>query len=187
MKTIVACAGYFKRHLAPDHALARSAAIVGDPWTMLIVRDVALGLHRFDELQRDLGVATNVLSQRLERLVDAGVLRREPYARGPERYEYRLTAKGRDLVPVLLALTAWGDRWEAGEAGPPLVVRHHGCGHRTRAEVTCAACGAELTADRVDYLPGPGGRRDRGTALIPTVLTAPDEGPDGRPPGGDGS
>ena len=152
-------------------SIARSAAIVGDPWALLIVRDIALGIHRFDELQRDLGAATNVLSQRLERLVEGGVLRRERYAERPDRYEYRLTGKGRDLVPVLLALTAWGDRWEAGDAGPPLIIRHHACGNDTQATVACAACGGELTAEQVDYRPGPGGRTARGTSLIAGFLT----------------
>ncbi|MEU1733388.1 helix-turn-helix domain-containing protein [Streptosporangium sp. NPDC020145] len=154
-------------------SIARSAAIVGDPWALLIMRDVTLGLHRFDDLQRDLGAATNVLSQRLERLVEGGLLRRERYAERPDRYGYHLTDKGRDLVPVLLALTAWGDRWEADDTGPPLIVRHHTCGDDTRATVTCRSCGGELTADQVGYHPGPGGRTDRGTALIGTVLESP--------------
>jgi DNA-binding HxlR family transcriptional regulator len=151
-------------------SIARSAAIVGDPWSLLVVRDVAVGLHRFDELQRDLGVATNVLSQRLDRLVDGGVLRREQYAQRPDRYEYRLTDKGRDLVPVLLALTAWGDRWEAGDAGPPLTIRHHACDHESRAVVACDSCGGELELDQVDFRPGPGGRAGRGTAILSTHL-----------------
>ncbi|MEV7007006.1 helix-turn-helix domain-containing protein [Streptosporangium sp. NPDC051022] len=156
-------------------SIARSAAIVGDPWALLIVRDVALGLHRFDELQRDLGAATNVLTQRLERLVEGGLLRRERYSQRPDRYEYHLTDKGRDLVPILLALTAWGDRWEAGDAGPPLIVRHRTCGNDTQATVTCRSCGDELTAEQVDYLPGPGGRTGRGTSLISTLLAHGEE------------
>ncbi|WP_131738415.1 winged helix-turn-helix transcriptional regulator [Actinomadura roseirufa] len=158
-------------------SIARSAAIVGDPWALLIMRDVALGLHRFDELQRDLGVATNVLSRRLERLVRDGLLLRELYSRRPDRYEYRLTEKGRDLVPVLLALTAWGDRWEAGDAGPPLTVRHRACGHDTQAAVTCRSCHGELTSDEVEYLPGPGGRAGPGTALIPTIFAGQTSAP----------
>ncbi|MFF0575336.1 winged helix-turn-helix transcriptional regulator [Streptosporangium saharense] len=157
-------------------SIARSAAIVGDPWVLLIMRDVALGLHRFDDLQRDLGAATNVLSQRLERLVEGGLLRRERYAERPDRYGYHLTEKGADLVPVLLALTAWGDRWESGKDGPPLIVRHHTCGHTTQATVTCHSCGEKLTPDQITYHPGPGAHPGRGTALIGTVLTGhPDE------------
>ncbi|WP_131738169.1 winged helix-turn-helix transcriptional regulator [Actinomadura roseirufa] len=154
-------------------SIARSAALVGDPWALLIVRDVALGLHRFDELQRDLGVATNVLSHRLERLSEGGLLRRERYSERPDRYGYHLTDKGRDLVPVLLALTAWGDRWESGDAGPPMIVRHRSCGNAAHAAVTCPACDEELTADQVDYEPGPGGRSGPGTALIAGVLVDP--------------
>jgi DNA-binding HxlR family transcriptional regulator len=147
-------------------SIARSAAVVGDPWALLVVRDVALGVHRFDELSRDLGVATNVLSQRLDSLVDADVLRRVRYERRPDRYEYRLTDKGRDLVPVLLAVLAWGDRWEAGPDGAPLTVTHHACGRPTHATVTCDGCGGPLTADGVDFHAGPGGRTGRGTAVI---------------------
>lgn len=155
-------------------SIARSAAIVGDPWALLVVRDVAVGLHRFDELQRDLGVATNVLSDRLQRLVDAGVLQRDRYATQPDRFEYRLTEKGRDLVPALLALMAWGDRWEAGVDGPPLLVRHRDCAHVTAAAVSCAHCGESLDAEAVEYLPGPGGRGGPGAALIGGYLSPPE-------------
>ncbi|MFD8249631.1 winged helix-turn-helix transcriptional regulator [Nocardia sp. NPDC059691] len=154
-------------------SIARSAAIVGDAWALLVVRDVAVGLHRFDEIQRDLGVATNVLSDRLQRLTDAGVLRRHRYEQHPDRFEYLLTDKGRDLVPVLLALMAWGDRWEADPDGPPLILYHHDCHHITEAAVTCGQCGNDLTADSVEYRPGPGGRHAPGTAIIGTVLTSP--------------
>jgi DNA-binding HxlR family transcriptional regulator len=151
-------------------SIARSAAVIGDPWSLLVVRDIALGLNRFDELQRDLGVATNTLSDRLERLVTGGVLVRERYSRRPDRYEYTLTEKGRELVPILLALTAWGDRWEADEAGPPLTIRHHTCGEMTTAEVTCRICGGPVNLERVDFHAGPGGRTDRGTALLSARL-----------------
>ncbi|MEV1119321.1 helix-turn-helix domain-containing protein [Actinosynnema sp. NPDC049800] len=151
-------------------SIARSAALIGDPWSLLVVRDIALGLRRFDELQQDLGVATNTLTDRLERLVTGGVLVRERYSRRPDRYEYALTEKGRQLVPILLALTAWGDRWESAEEGPPLVVRHHTCGEVATAEVTCSACGDPVALSQVDFHAGPGGRTDRGTALLSTRL-----------------
>ncbi|WP_330180346.1 helix-turn-helix transcriptional regulator [Nocardia sp. NBC_01503] len=151
-------------------SIARSAAIVGDPWALLVVRDVAVGLHRFDEIQRDLGVATNVLSDRLQRLVSAEVLRKDRYERHPDRFEYRLTDKGRDLMPALLALMAWGDRWESGAEGPPLLVRHKDCDHITQPVVVCDRCGEQLTTGSVDYRPGSGGRIAPGTALIANVL-----------------
>ncbi|MET9486379.1 helix-turn-helix domain-containing protein [Nocardia sp. NPDC006630] len=151
-------------------SIARSAAIVGDGWALLVVRDITLGLHRFDEIQRDLGVATNVLSDRLQRLTACGLLEKHRYEQHPDRYEYLLTEKGRDLVPALLALMAWGDRWEAGPDGPPLLMHHHDCDHTTEATVTCRRCGHELTADTVDYRPGPGGRTAPGTALIAGLL-----------------
>jgi DNA-binding HxlR family transcriptional regulator len=152
-------------------SIARSASIVGDPWALLILRDAALGLRRFEELQRDLGVATNVLSQRLQRLVDGGVLQRHLYEQRPDRYEYHLTDKGRDLIPALFALMAWGDRWESGQQGPPLLLRHHTCGEQANAAVTCDRCGTALPAESVAYQPGPGGRTADGTALVATVLS----------------
>ncbi|MBF6278586.1 MULTISPECIES: helix-turn-helix domain-containing protein [Nocardia] len=153
-------------------SIARSASIVGDSWTLLILRDAALGLRRFEELQRNLGIATNVLSQRLQRLVDQGVLRRHRYEQRPDRYEYHLTDKGQELIPVLFALMAWGDKWESGAEGPPLVLHHRTCGHRVEAKVTCDGCGGELTPESVVYQPGPGGRTGEGTALIATVLNS---------------
>ncbi|WP_327145601.1 winged helix-turn-helix transcriptional regulator [Nocardia sp. NBC_01327] len=154
-------------------SIARSAAIVGDGWALLVVRDITLGLHRFDEIQRDLGVATNVLSDRLQRLTEFGVLEKRRYEQHPDRHEYLLTDKGRDLVPALLALMAWGDRWESGQHGPPLVLHHNECHHTTDATVTCRRCGQDLTADSVEYRPGPGGRNAPGTALIGGLLADP--------------
>ncbi|MFI9508198.1 winged helix-turn-helix transcriptional regulator [Nocardia sp. NPDC052566] len=157
-------------------SIARSAAIVGDAWALLVLRDVAVGLHRFDEIQQDLGIATNVLSDRLQRLVDADVLHRHRYAQQPDRFDYVFTEKGRDLLPALLALMAWGDRWEAEPAGPPLLLHHRDCDHTTQAAVTCRQCGDDLTAESVEYRPGPGGRSAPGTARIAGLLkTSPPE------------
>lgn len=153
------------RFAAISCSIARTAGLVADPWTLLVLRDLFLGLHRYDELRRDLGVATNVLADRLDRLVVAGLVRREAYQQAPVRHEYRLTAAGRDLHGVVLALLAWGDRHLAPD-GPPLLVVHHDCGHRTAPTVTCDRCGGALTDDSVDVRPGPGGRHGPGTALI---------------------
>src|ERR1700744_2224154 len=120
-------------------SIARTLALVGDRWTLLVLRDVANGVGRFDELASHLGVARNVLSVRLARLATAGLVERtayrEPGAR--ERHEYRLSAAGRELVPVLLAFMAWGDKHLAGPEGPPAVVRHAGCGASIKVSLTC--------------------------------------------------
>ena len=127
-----------------DCPIARSLDVVGEPWTLLIVRDAYFGIRRFEEFRRRLGIARNVLAARLERLVDAGVLRRQPYQERPLRQEYRLTERGRELLPVLLALRDWGARWQA--VGDPAVrVEHAGCGAAdVRAVATCSECGEPL-------------------------------------------
>jgi DNA-binding HxlR family transcriptional regulator len=108
-------------------SIARTLELVGERWTFLVLRDVFLGVRRFDALQRDLGIARNVLSARLERLVGEDVLMKVPYSERPLRYEYRLTDKGLDLWPVVVELLRWGDRYAAPD-GPPVVIRHKGCG-----------------------------------------------------------
>jgi DNA-binding HxlR family transcriptional regulator len=147
-------------------SIARTLEVVGEWWTPLILRDVALGVVRFDDLQRDLGISRKVLAERLDALVAHGILERRPYRRHPPRHQYLLTAKGRDLVPVLYALMAWGDRFTAGAGGPPMRLRHDGCGERTTAEVTCAHCGQPLVPGDVTVEPGPGGRAGPGTQVI---------------------
>jgi len=135
-------------------SIAGSLALIGDRWTLLVLRDVFLRLSRFDEIQRDLGIARNVLSDRLGRLVSAGVLERRVYQRRPARSEYRLTDKGRDLWPVLVSLLQWGDRYVYG-GRPPLVLRHRDCGGELTAWRACAACGAQLGPRDVEARPGP--------------------------------
>ena len=105
-------------------SIARSLAIAGEPWTPLVIRDVYIGINRFDDIQRDLGVSRKVLAERLRHLVEAGMLERRPYSERPLRHEYALTAMGQEFVDVLMAMVAWGDRWTAGEAGPPALYRH---------------------------------------------------------------
>jgi DNA-binding HxlR family transcriptional regulator len=126
--------------------------LLGDWWTPLLLRDAMYGVRRFDDFERSLGVSRNVLSQRLTRLVDEGVLDKVAYQDRPARYEYRLTAKGRDLFGVLAALMAWGDRWLAPD-GPPVTLRHTTCGQVTSAVVTCSECGDPLTLRDVHPLP----------------------------------
>jgi DNA-binding HxlR family transcriptional regulator len=139
-------------------SVARTLEIVGEWWTMLIIREAFNGVRRFDEFQQKLGIARNVLSDRLRKLVDAGVLERRQYTDRPARYEYRLTQKGLDLYPILVSLLQWGDRWVAGEAGPPIVLRHRACGHDMHASLNCDECGQLVRPRDVEARPGPGMR-----------------------------
>jgi DNA-binding HxlR family transcriptional regulator len=139
-------------------SIARTLALIGDRWTLLVLRDVANGVRRFDELAGHLGIARNILASRLARLTEAGLVERaayrEPGAR--ERHEYRLSEPGRELMPVLVAFMAWGDRHLAGPEGPPAVVRHADCGGRIRVSLTCEE-GHELgERPRLRVEPGPG-------------------------------
>ena len=129
--------------------------MIGERWTLLILRDVFLGTRRFDDLQHNLGVARNILQSRLERLVDEGVLRRVRYQERPERFEYRLTRKGVDLWPVLVALMKWGDRYAAPN-GPPVILRHARCGGELDDRRICARCGKLVEANESEPELGPG-------------------------------
>lgn len=137
-------------------SIARPLSFLGERWSILVLRDLFLGRRRFDEIQESLGIATNVLSQRLATLVEEGVAERRPYSEHPERFEYRLTGKGRDLQPVLLALLRWGDRYTADPAGAPLEAVHRDCGKPFHMVPTCSECGGEVRPDNVVSRPGPG-------------------------------
>jgi DNA-binding HxlR family transcriptional regulator len=147
-------------------SIARTLDVAGEWWSPLILRDAHLGITRFDELHRDLGISRKVLTERLDRLVEHGVLERRAYSDRPPRHEYVLTDKGRELVDVLLAMVAWGDRWVAGEAGPPVLLRHDTCGELTHAEIRCAHCSGPLHAHEVTVEGGPGGSAGPGTRLV---------------------
>jgi DNA-binding HxlR family transcriptional regulator len=134
-------------------SIAKPLSFLGERWTVLILRDLFMGRRRFDEFQASLGVATNVLSQRLATLTEEGIVERRRYSEHPERFEYVLTEKGRDLQPVLLALLAWGDRYTA-ENGPPLEVVHGD--HAFHAVQTCSVCGEPVDSHNVHNRPGPG-------------------------------
>jgi DNA-binding HxlR family transcriptional regulator len=138
-------------------SIARALERLGERWTLLVLREAFTGARRFDEFAERLGLARNVLATRLALLVDEGVLARRRYQERPERFEYRLTEKGRDLFGVLVALMHWGDRWYAPD-GPPRLLRHRGCGGAVSARLICERCGAELTARDVRLEPGPGAR-----------------------------
>jgi DNA-binding HxlR family transcriptional regulator len=126
-------------------SIARTLEVIGDRWTLLILRDAFRGVRRFDELQRDLGIARNILTDRLQKLVDHGVLSKTPYQSRPVRYEYRLTPKGRDLSPALVALMRWGDRWLSEDGRPPLVLTHKTCGEPVDQSFICWHCDETVT------------------------------------------
>jgi DNA-binding HxlR family transcriptional regulator len=137
-------------------SIAATLEVVGERWSLLIVRDVLLGLRRFDEIQASLGIARNVLQTRLTRLLEHGVLEKRLYQERPARYEYRLTEKGLDLWPAIVALMNWGDRYAAPQAGAPVLLEHRGCGGAVDEHRICSACGARLSVRDVRALPGPG-------------------------------
>ena len=127
-------------------SVARTLELVGERWTLLILRDAFLGVRRFDDFQRSLGIARNVLNTRLQRLVDCGLLERRLYQHRPDRFEYRLTEMGLDLWPSIRALMEFGDRHLAGDDGPPMIVEHRECGGRVDGRGICEACGRTLNA-----------------------------------------
>jgi DNA-binding HxlR family transcriptional regulator len=137
-------------------SIARTLDVIGEPWSPLILRDVYVGINRFDRLQADLGISRKVLAQRLSWLVGQGIIERRQYMNQPPRHEYLLTTKGQELCDLLLVMVRWGDRWTAGEAGPPVLYRHHACGQISQVELHCSQCDQQMRATDVDVLPGPG-------------------------------
>ena len=136
-------------------SVAQCLEVVGEWWSMLIIRDAFLGVTRFEDFHEHLGISRNVLNQRLNHLVDAGVLERVEYCEHPPRYDYRLTDKGRDLWPVITAMRQWGDK-HAAPAGPPLQLIHEHCGEISDAQLVCSACGEPIGPRDVRAIPGPG-------------------------------
>jgi DNA-binding HxlR family transcriptional regulator len=136
-------------------SVAQCLEVVGEWWSLMVLRDVFLGVTRFDDLRGRLGISRNVLTDRLEHLVAHGVLERVPYQQHPVRYDYQLTEKGIDLWSVLTAMRQWGDRYAAPD-GPPLELVHKGCGAHVQVVETCSNCGEALHARDVRAVPGPG-------------------------------
>jgi DNA-binding HxlR family transcriptional regulator len=151
-------------------SIARTLALLGDTWLPLILRDVLLGVRRFDEMERDLGIASNMLSNRLTLLRDRGLIRREPYQTRPTRYLYLPTEKGVELFDVLLTMMAFGDRHLCEDEGPPMVVRHLACGLITHPRTVCQHCGNVLTLHNTTALAGPGAKPTPGTRVLATTL-----------------
>jgi DNA-binding HxlR family transcriptional regulator len=146
-------------------SIARALEVIGERWTLLVMREVLLSRRRFEEIRRHTGVASNILSDRLDTLVEHGVLERRRYAEKPEAFEYRATEKGLELQPVLTTLMGWGDRHMAPAEGPPRVFVHTTCDHDTTPRLVCDHCGEAVDARTIRVRPGPGAnepQRDQG-------------------------
>ena len=126
-------------------SVARSLAVIGDRWTLLILRDLFLGLRRFESFRQSLGISRTILTERLNLLEAEGVVRKKAYQDKPLRHEYHLTAKGVDLYPILMTILAWGDKHYAGENGPPVVQHHKTCGQDFHARLHCSECGEPVS------------------------------------------
>lgn len=141
-----------------DSSVAKALEVVGERWSLLIVRTVMHGNRRFSEIQGSLGIARNVLSSRLERLIEEDILERRAYSESPPRYEYFLTQKGLDLWPALIALLHWGDRYSPTPGGPKRLIVHKECGGTVSERGICERCGKVLTARDAKQVPGPGAK-----------------------------
>jgi DNA-binding HxlR family transcriptional regulator len=146
------------RYSAENCSIARTLGVVGEKWTLLILREAFYGVRRFDDFHAALGCARNLLATRLKTLVENGLLERVAYQvdKGRSRHEYRLSDKGRELFPAVVALMQWGDRWTADDTGPPVELFHRDCGERVTAQLTCRAGHAALGARDIGAVPGPG-------------------------------
>jgi DNA-binding HxlR family transcriptional regulator len=137
-------------------SLARTAAIIGDRWTLLVLRDLFLGVRRFDDFQQRIGLSRALLSDRLRQLAESGIVARVAYQDKPVRHEYRLTRIGLDLYPVIMAMVDWGNRHLVDDRGPPLLHRHRPCGHDFRPQMHCSECGETLDPRDVEVRAGVG-------------------------------
>jgi DNA-binding HxlR family transcriptional regulator len=142
-------------------SMARTGSVIGDRWTLLILRDCFLRVRRFEDFQERLGITRPILADRLKKLVDEFVLVKVPYQQRPVRHEYRLTQKGLDLYPIVIAIVHWGDVHTAGRKGRPLLHRHDSCGKDFDPVMVCSECGAPLAAKQVYVPPGPGAKGSR--------------------------
>jgi DNA-binding HxlR family transcriptional regulator len=145
-------------HRFEGESVGRALELVGERWTLLILREAFFGVQRFGRLARNLNIPRPTLSSRLRTLVAVGLLDRVPYSQDPERHEYRLTEAGRELFAAIVVLMRWGDVHLPHPDGPPIVLRHQSCGDVADPRLTCAHCGDEITARNVTPEPGPGYR-----------------------------
>lgn len=152
-------------HRFQGESVGRALELVGERWTLLILREAFFGVQRFGQLARNLSIPRPTLSSRLRMLVDAGLLERVRYSQDPERYEYRLTEVGHDLFGAVVVLMRWGDEHLPNPDGPPIMLRHHTCGEVAEPRLICAHCGEEITARNVTPEAGPGFSGDSHPAL----------------------
>ena len=145
-------------------SIARSLEVIGERWTLLILRDAMLGIERFEDFQDSLGIASNVLTNRLRLLCDEAVLERVPDPQRPGRPKYVLTDKGTELGPALIVLMKWGDRHYPTPKGPPRLSLHTGCGGNIGPDLRCERCGKQAGPGQIDLPPGPGAPRDQRVA-----------------------
>ena len=140
-------------------SIARSLAVFGDRWTLLVLRECFMGVKRFADFQENLGISKTIVADRLKHLTDHGILEKTAYQENPVRYKYRLTQKGLDIYPIFLSITQWGDTYYAGQKGIPLVYHHKTCGHDFHPVTICSECGEPVDARDVVAHPGPGAER----------------------------
>jgi len=145
-------------HRFQGESVGRALELVGERWTLLILREAFFGVRRYGQFARNLAIPRPTLSARLRTLADAGLLDRVKYASEPDKHEYRLTQAGKDLFPAIVALMRWGDTHLAGPEGPPILLRHNECGEPAAPHLACGHCGGEVTVDTVSPEPGPGWR-----------------------------
>src|ERR1700757_1807946 len=154
-------ATYDLSHRLDGDSVGRALTLLGERWTMLIMREAFFGVRRFGQLARNLNIPRPTLSARLRTLVDGGLLERVLYAQDPDRHEYRLTDAGRDLFSAIVTLMQWGDKHVPHPNGPPIVLRHQHCGRLAQPQLVCTHCGREITARNVTPEPGPGFSTDK--------------------------
>ncbi len=130
-------------------SIARAADLIGDGWTLMLLRELFWRSTRYEQLAEHTGMASNVLAQRLRKLVDSGIVTKTVVENDARRFDYALTPKGLELFPVVMAVMAWGDRWSSGDAGPLIALHHTVCGKKTRPGTVCSACGEPLTHDTI--------------------------------------
>ena len=140
-------------------SLARTVAVIGDRWSLLILRECFLRKRRFEAFQASLGITRHLLAERLKKLVRFGVLRRIPYQESPKRYEYILTQKGLDLYPIIMSIVNWGNIHMVDSRGRPMLHEHKKCGKLFDPVMVCSECGEPVTAKGVHVHPGPGARK----------------------------
>ena len=136
-------------------SVSRSLSIVGDKWTLLIIRSAFMGTRKFSDFQSEIGMTRHRLSDRLTKLVDYGVFEKVEYQNNPVRYEYRLTERGKELYPIIMSLVKWGDKWMAGKAGKPMEYIHNKCGNKVMPTLTCPECAEEIDPRDMTVMPGP--------------------------------